>query len=160
MSGMDGDRFREVQPVPALWRRWAFIGAAVALVGLGAVLAFDPFGNAGEAVGTTLGFAAGIVVCCLAAAAKLVVEVTDHTVEVRWWILLRRSIARDEIVTARAVTYEPMREFGGWGIRFGRNGSRAYSMSGDRGVELILANGKRIVLGSLEPDRLVAALGR
>jgi len=90
--------------------------------------------------------------------ARLTFTVRRVTLEVHWWVLAKKIISRTDIVSAEAATYDPMREFGGWGIRFGRNGSRAYSMSGNRAAELSLKDGKRIVLGSRDPEPLVAAL--
>ena len=44
-----------------------------------------------------------------------------------------------------------------WGIRgLGRN--RAYNVSGDRGVELLLADGRKVLIGSLRPDELEQAI--
>jgi len=157
MNRMDRERYREVQSVPTKWRRLGLAGAAIGLAGFAWALSMDPPGTAADATAATLGLTVLVLVGWMAVTAKLVVEVTDSAVEVRWWILLRRTVLRDQIASARAVTYHPMREFGGWGIRFGHNGSRAYSMSGDRGVELTLTDGKRIVLGSLDPDPLAAA---
>jgi hypothetical protein len=55
-------------------------------------------------------------------------------------------------------TYDPVREFGGWGIRIWVGGPRAYSVSGNRGVDVILYNGERIMIGSQRPRDLAQAL--
>ena len=44
-------------------------------------------------------------------------------------------------------------------MRFGRRG-RAYNVSGDRGVELTLANGKRVLIGSQRSEELAEAIRR
>lgn len=43
--------------------------------------------------------------------------------------------------------YRPILEYGGWGIRFGRNG-RAYNTSGNEGIQLLLTNKKKILIGT------------
>lgn len=58
-----------------------------------------------------------------------------------------------------ARTYKPMLEYGGWGIRFGKNG-RAYNANGNKGVQLVLKNGKKLLIGSQKPDELVAAIDK
>jgi hypothetical protein len=68
-------------------------------------------------------------------------------------------IPLSEIGSVQAVTYRPLREFGGWGIRWGWKGSRAYSIAGNRGVELELREGKLIVVGSETPEALATAIG-
>jgi hypothetical protein len=44
-------------------------------------------------------------------------------------------------------------------VRFGPRG-RAYNVSGNRGVEITLANGKRVLIGSQRSDELAAAIAR
>lgn len=90
----------------------------------------------------------------------LVTEVRVEGLRVGFPPLSRRLIPWREIRDARAVTYHPVREFGGWGYRWGYRGRRAYNVSGNRGVELTLANGKQIVIGSRRPDELAAAINR
>ena len=49
--------------------------------------------------------------------------------------------------------YRPLRDYGGWGIRYGRNG-KAYNISGNKGLMIEFRNGKRLMLGSREPEVL------
>lgn len=58
---------------------------------------------------------------------------------------------------AEAVTYHPLRDFGGWGLRWSGKG-RALNAYGSRGVQLILNDGRRILIGSQQPEELMAAL--
>ncbi|MHC4338483.1 MAG: hypothetical protein ACYSTG_11155 [Planctomycetota bacterium] len=59
-----------------------------------------------------------------------------------------------------ARTYKPIREYGGWGIRYSfRKGiGRAYNMSGNKGVQLVFKNGKKLLIGSQKPDELAQAI--
>jgi len=63
----------------------------------------------------------------------------------------------EEIESATAREYSPIREYGGWGVRTGRSG-RAYNAHGNKGVQLVLTGGRRILVGSQKPDELVVAL--
>ena len=76
-----------------------------------------------------------------------------------------------DIVRARAVTYRPIRTFGGWGIRCGAfegETTSVYSVRGSRGVLLELSGERRIagfrtrrfLVGSAEHERLSAAIGK
>lgn len=71
---------------------------------------------------------------------------------IRW---LRFSI--QEIASFSNVTYNPITEYGGWGIRFGLNG-KAYNVSGISGVRLFFKDGKKILIGSRVPDQFAAAI--
>jgi hypothetical protein len=68
------------------------------------------------------------------------------------WI--QKHIPFSEIVDLDPVTYSPLREFGGWGIRFGFGGKRAWTIRGNRAVRLKLRNGKLFYLGSQDPEGL------
>jgi len=66
----------------------------------------------------------------------------------------KRKIPLSSVRTARAVEYDPIRDFGGYGVRSGLRG-RAYIARGNRGVELELQAGRKVLIGSQDPDRLV-----
>ena len=68
-----------------------------------------------------------------------------------------RIIGRDDILSHEIVAYSALRDFGGAGIRYGRQG-KAYIVSGGRGVQLTFTNGDRLLLGSQRADELDAAL--
>ncbi|MBI2193307.1 MAG: hypothetical protein HYU36_15130 [Planctomycetes bacterium] len=55
--------------------------------------------------------------------------------------------------------YRPIREYGGWGLRYGGKGCGwAYTVSGCRGVQFELANGRRVLLGSQRADEFGKAM--
>jgi hypothetical protein len=62
-----------------------------------------------------------------------------------------QTITFDRIKSVEARTYRPLMEFGGWGIRYGRNG-KAYNVSGNRGLQLMMSDGKGILFGSKKPE--------
>ena len=88
---------------------------------------------------------------------KLETTIYPDRVEIRMAPLTRRVIRASEIAGAEARTYRPLREFGGWGIR-GWGANKAYNMSGDQGVQLVLTNGNRILIGTQHPQELEAAI--
>jgi len=49
--------------------------------------------------------------------------------------------------------YKPIREFGGWGIRYGMNG-KAYNISGSLGLQLEFTDGKRLLIGTNKFEEL------
>ena len=54
-------------------------------------------------------------------------------------------------------TYDPIGEYGGWGIKYGKMG-KAYNVSGNRGVQLEFADRKSILIGSQKPEQLDSAI--
>lgn len=83
----------------------------------------------------------------------LITEVRQDAVHVWLWPLFWRTIRYDDIVEAEARKYRPLAEYGGWGMRWGIGG-QCWNVSGDVGVQLVLRNGKRVLIGSLESEEL------
>ncbi|TAJ44919.1 DUF6141 family protein [Methanofollis fontis] len=68
-----------------------------------------------------------------------------------------RRIGWEETEEYRPITYSPLREYGGWGIRRGRHGW-AYTTGGNRGVLFRLSDGRCLLFGSDDADALAAAV--
>ena len=68
-----------------------------------------------------------------------------------------QRIAPDDIREVQVRAYRPLREYGGWGIRYGARG-RAYTVRGNRGVEITLVSGNRILFGTMHADSMEAAI--
>ncbi len=71
--------------------------------------------------------------------------------------LVRRRIRHADIESVRAVTYRPIREFGGWGIRW-RGRRTAWTIRGNQAVVVALRSGKEVYVGSRFPQRLAGRI--
>lgn len=93
---------------------------------------------------------------------RMTTEVTPTDVRIwfGWIPSYRRFVAIGQIQKIEVVTYRPIREHGGWGIRFGSDGERALTAKGNRGVRLDLADGTRLLIGSQRPEALALAIER
>jgi len=69
-----------------------------------------------------------------------------------------RQIPFADMIQFEARTYRPLREFGGWGIRLNFKGGRAYTVSGNQGVQFKLTGGRQILIGSQHPQVLAQAI--
>ena len=67
------------------------------------------------------------------------------------------TIKMDEIESFKAMEYSPLKEYGGWGIKYGFQG-KAYNVSGNKGVKIFLKNGANIMFGSQKHKELAKAL--
>ena len=85
--------------------------------------------------------------------------VVSDAVTVRYGFLYRVRIPFSEIAHAEAVSYRPVRDYGGWGIR-GLGRRRALNTRGNQGVLITRADGSTILVGSQKPRELLAALAR
>lgn len=68
-----------------------------------------------------------------------------------------RRIPLSDIQSTEVIDHDPARDYGGYGIRFTREG-KAYIAGGGLGVKLILKNGDKVIVGSRRPDDLISAL--
>ena len=88
---------------------------------------------------------------------RLIVTVDEEAVLIHFRPFTQCTISYTDIISVEARTYSPMREYGGWGLR-GWGKRRAYNVSGNRGVELALTDGSRIMIGSQRADELYQAI--
>ena len=65
----------------------------------------------------------------------------------------------DTIKSYEIRKYRPIREYGGWGIRFNRHG-KAYTVKGTLGLQMELTNGEKILIGTENPDKLLMVLNK
>ncbi len=93
------------------------------------------------------------------ASLTLQTEVTTEGLFIRFKPIHRktRRIDMEDVVSIGAVEYRPAMEYGGWGIRYGRNG-RAYNVTGNLGVRIDYSNGYHLLIGTCYPQELEAAL--
>jgi hypothetical protein len=89
---------------------------------------------------------------------KLVTELRDDHLRLRFSPICTRRVLYTEIKSAQARTYRPIVEYGGWGIRWSLKNGMAYNVSGNMGVQLELTNGKRLLIGSQRADELERAI--
>jgi hypothetical protein len=87
------------------------------------------------------------------------VAVTRQDITVRFGLfglrVLRLNMA--DIASSEVTDFSPIRDFGGYGIRFNRE-MKAYYMEGSRGVKLTLISGKKYLIGSGEAPLLAAII--
>lgn len=89
---------------------------------------------------------------------RLVTEVRPGELLVSMLGLWRkRRIPLAEVKSAAVVTFHPVRDYGGYGIRTTRNGV-AYIAGGNDGVRLELTKGAPVVIGSRRAKELAAAI--
>lgn len=71
-----------------------------------------------------------------------------------------KLISWNEISKAYIRTYNPIGEYGGWGLKGGWSKSRgkAINVSGDIGLQLELKNGKKLIIGTQKKEEITRVL--
>ena len=158
--------FREVQAFgPTL--RWLLIvlmalSVVIFAIGLwGTITDPQTSDTLAEVLLSIVAMAIPIAAVALIFVTKLETEVRTDALYVRLYPLhIRYRIFTPQDLTEHYPrTYKPIREYGGWGIRCSFTGKgRAYNISGNKGVQLVLTNGKKLLIGSQKPDDFAAAI--
>lgn len=106
-----------------------------------------------------LWLAVGVLLPAVFASMRLITVVRHDGVYVRFvpfhwrWV----KIPAEQIRSVQARQYNPLLEYGGWGIRYGARG-KAYNVSGNWGVELQFPNGRTLLIGSQRAEELEKAV--
>jgi hypothetical protein len=155
-------RFHEVQRFRQVWLWAILIGIAVMQWWgfIEQIILGRPWGNrpAPDWMMWVLLLAFGIGLPWAFYAARLVTTVDAEGISVRFWPFYKRTIPFSEIESAAARRYNPIREYGGWGIRGWTREKMALSTVGRDGVELTLKDGQHLMVGSGRAQELAQAI--
>ncbi len=169
------NRFVEVQ-YSRQWWIWLIVGSAVLTAGvfaygvivqlaLGRPWGTNPMSDTGLIVTAILVFLFDVGLVALFMTAHLRTEVRADGLYIRYFPfhLSFHRLPLEDVTEVEAVTYRPLADYGGWGIRYslglrGRTKGKAYNPTGNRGVRITYVNERHILLGSQKPDELAAAI--
>lgn len=155
--------FREEQRFNQIWIL-ILVLIPIGLAWYGAIqqlLLHKPFGShpAPDSILWIIWIVFGIAFPIFFFSVKLSTEVRYDGIYIRFFPFHRefRTLPFDAIKKYEVRDYSPLREFGGYGIRYGRSG-KAYNVSGRRGVQLELVSGRKILIGSKNAGELAEAI--
>lgn len=92
---------------------------------------------------------------------KLETQIKKDGVYVRFFPfnLSFRQYTWDKVSKSFVRQYNPIGEYGGWGLRFGLFGKgRALNVSGNQGLQLEFSDHKRLLIGTNKPEELTKTL--
>jgi len=130
-------------------------------------IVFDkPYGTQPTSdLGITLVLLLMTVTTMLLLSIRLDTEVDKDGIKYRYFPfhLTTKAISWDDVSKAYIRKYNPIMEYGGWGIRWGTYGKgNAYNVAGNMGLQLVLKNGKKLLFGTQKADdldRVIEQLG-
>ena len=102
----------------------------------------------------------GLMMPLLALQVKMITEVRGDGVYIKFvpFHFEYQDFRYQSIRDYKSVSFSSLKRFGGLGIRIKLNGERLYNIAGSEGVELRLASGDIVIIGSKNPDELKKAL--
>ncbi|HMF71234.1 MAG TPA: hypothetical protein VK616_07145 [Flavitalea sp.] len=88
-------------------------------------------------------------------------KITNEGVFVRFYPFHRKFIHYPWKIISQAfiTSYHPMREYGGWGLRYKPfKAAKAYNVSGNKGLQLVFVNGRKLLIGTQKEHELQGVL--
>ena len=92
---------------------------------------------------------------------RLETQIREEGIYVRFFPFHRRfqHYTWDELSKVFVRKYSPIAEYGGWGYRIGRPGKGgAFNVSSNQGLQLEFKQGKKLLIGTRQPEAVTAAL--
>lgn len=153
---MNGRTPRYVEFTPlAFWARALTWGGVAA--GLWAVVTNPPDDGPVASVVAAAILALGILVEAVFGGLKVELFADRLRVSLGRVGWIKKEIAYDSIERLEPVTYHPLKEFGGWGVR-GFGEKQAWTARGNRALVLHRDDGSRLFVGAERPERLAERL--
>jgi len=125
----------------------------------------------GLVVGTVLLLVIILVSAYLLFGSKLIIEITAKSINYRFPPFINKNIIVDKesISSWEIRKYRPIKEYGGWGIRYspkkkvlyGKKVAKknsAVNVKGNIGLQLVLKNGERLLIGTQRQDAIRRAM--
>lgn len=137
------------------WWFWLF------MTGLGAIPTWGiiqqlvigkPFGNNPMSDIGLIVFALGVYVAIFFfASIRLITRISKTEIHVHLFPLTRRLIEWRDVETAHIVSYGFV---GGYGLRISPKYGTVYNIKGRKGLALVLKDGKKVLIGTQNPEKL------
>lgn len=138
---------------------WAFLSLVIAVIGLG-IATFQMI-TEGKSLLLMLSvwvFALAVVFFFILMRLETVITTTE--IHVRFYPFLKKQIAWAEVEQSFVRTYKPLWEYGGWGIRLSPKHGKAYNIAGNKGLQLVLKNGEKILIGTQKEGELETVINK
>ena len=114
-----------------LWSQWIWLSIIFIIIAIGMLSTFGGF--------------------------RTTVNRANLTVKMGFMQIPLLNLKTSEMVTAGVHSFKATRDFGGYGIRFNQD-MQAFFLKGGSGVKVTTADGKNYLIGSDQPETLLAAV--
>lgn len=147
--------FQEVQRFKQLWL-WLLLGGLVLLFTYGIfqqLVLGEPWGS-NPAPNLVLVliylFVLGIVVFMSSIQLKTTIDYDG--IKAAFFPLTKQTILWDDVEEITIARYRPIRDYGGWGVRYSFKKGKALTISGDQGIKITTKKGQKILIGTNQPQ--------
>jgi len=148
--------FEEEQKFVGTWTwylLWAITGFSV-VPGLYILATMDKIETGLISIGIALVVMIGVLIFHAIMRLKVTIDTSAIYYQFPPFVRTERKLDKSDIQAINVRKYQPIWEFGGHGYRFRILSGRAMSVAGKDGLQLILSNGKRLLIGTQKPEEL------
>ncbi|MFN5421816.1 MAG: hypothetical protein ACK5AO_00995 [bacterium] len=140
------------------WWLWMILIGIIATTSYGAIsqhLSDEP----GSDTGLLFSLLIFLLVIILFRTISLTTQITDEGIMCKLFPfhLSFRVFKWTDIANCHVRKYKPLLEYGGWGLKYGTSGL-AYNISGNMGIQLELQDGRKILIGTQQPEEVERVL--
>ncbi len=109
----------------------------------------NPMSDTGLIVSSILVLLLFLILLLLFGILKLSTEIDRQGIRYRFYPFQMkfRKLRWDDVRQVEVITYNPIRDYGGWGIKSGKKG-KAYNVSGNKGMQIQLRDGRNVLIGT------------
>lgn len=136
---------------------WAFLPLLIAAIGLG-ISTSQLIAESKSLLPMLFAWLVVLIVLFFFFLMRLETTITVTEITVRFYPFTKKQITWTEVEQAFVRTYKPLWEYGGWGVRLSPKHGKAYNIAGNKGLQLILKNGEKILIGTQKEGELEAVL--
>lgn len=122
---------------------------------VGKTLGNHPMSNGGLIVATSLVTLLLGLILTLFLTMKLETRIDREGIAYRFYPFIQKweRIDWEKIAHCEVITYNPIKDYGGWGIRYGHRG-KAYNVRGNKGLLISFQSGKKLLIGTGKEQQL------
>ncbi|WP_421876068.1 hypothetical protein [Marinoscillum sp.] len=90
----------------------------------------------------------------------LLIEIDQNNLYYSYFPFVRskRTLTKKDLTSLEVRKYKPILEYGGWGYRISFNNGKALNIKGNWGLQLVLQNGDKLLLGTQKAEALKEAI--
>ena len=151
--------FEERQTFLGSWM-WYLVLSVTTISVVGTIIMGVLSGEQEGYVGAIIATIVTIFVLLILGTSKLVVTIDHHAIYYQYtpFINKEKVITKEDTEEVYVRKYSPISEYGGYGFRFSFRSGRALNISGNMGLQLVMKNGKKLLIGTKKPELLETAV--
>jgi hypothetical protein len=90
---------------------------------------------------------------------KFIITVTIDSIKISYLPFVRKKIINSpDIESCEPITYSPLGDAGGYGVKSSKKYGKVYNANGNKGIFIRLKTGKKLLIGTQRQDALLYAI--